>query len=161
MRNTVVVGLGSNLDDREYEIKESVNFLSTIGEVVVVSSLYESPPWGYHSSNAYLNACAEIETELSAELVLSKMIEYESSRGRVRNSEGYADRPIDMDIIYYNNELVEMEDLVIPHPYIANRNFVLKPLAEILPNFRHPKLGKTSDELLILSLDTSKCERIG
>lgn len=161
MGHRAIIGLGSNLGDRKGQIECAIRELSKFGEVKLISSLYETEAWGYDSSNAYYNACVELITERSPGRLLTDLLDIETAMGRDRPGDGYSDRNIDLDILFYDKVVLDTVDLSIPHPQMAKRNFVLEPLNEIAPNLRHPKLNKTINELLILSLDPTKARRIG
>lgn len=121
-----------------------------MGNLVNLSSLYETEPWGFSSPNKFLNAAICIETEHSPEkcLAMAKAIEREMGRMKHEGA-GYEDRPIDIDILFYDDLVMNSETLTIPHPLIQNRDFVLRPLAEIAPDLTHPVFGKSIEELLI------------
>ncbi|MCQ2217366.1 MAG: 2-amino-4-hydroxy-6-hydroxymethyldihydropteridine diphosphokinase [Paludibacteraceae bacterium] len=148
---TLYLGLGSNMGDRKKMITDATMICGTImGNLVNLSSLYETEPWGFSSPNKFLNAAICIETEHSPEkcLAMAKAIEREMGRMKHEGA-GYEDRPIDIDILFYDDLVMNSETLTIPHPLIQNRDFVLRPLAEIAPDLTHPVFGKSIEELLI------------
>lgn len=159
--NRVFLGLGSNLGDGETNIKQCLSLMEEFAEVVQVSSFYETPPWGYESANPFVNACAEILTTQNPQDLLSRVKTVEKDMGREQSIDGYQDRVIDVDILLFNDLILNEDHLQIPHPGMAYRKFVLAPLNDIAKNVRHPQLKKTINELLILSLDTSEIKRIG
>ncbi len=160
MQTSVILGIGSNLGDRRENIANALNRLTIAGEIKIVSSIYETPPWGYESKNGFLNICLELHTEKSAEALFFDIEQIESDLGRERHGSGYADRVIDIDVIYFGNEILTGSALRVPHPQLIYRKFVLVPLREIAPNRLHPMLKKTSDELANLCLDSAKIIRV-
>ncbi len=135
------LGLGSNLGDRAATISAALERLdATDGiEVRQVSTLIETPPAFYEDQPMFMNGCAEIETSLSPIALLNVMLETERALGRMREIPN-GPRTIDLDILFYGDEIIDIEGLTIPHPGIPDRHFVLAPLAEIAPALRHPSL---------------------
>ena len=149
----VYIALGSNIGNRLALLQEAVFCIgSRIGSILSVSKVYETPAWGFESE-AFLNACIKIETEQTALDVLDTLLTIENELGRDRNlSEGYQARPIDLDILLFNNEIISHERLLVPHPRMELRQFVLTPLADIAAKTLHPLLKKNIEEL------QQKCE---
>ena len=149
----VYIALGSNIGNRLALLQEAVFCIgSRIGSILSVSKVYETPAWGFESE-AFLNACIKIETEQTALDVLDTLSTIENELGRDRNlSEGYQARPIDLDILLFNNEIISHERLLVPHPRMELRQFVLTPLADIAAKTLHPLLKKNIEEL------QQKCE---
>lgn len=146
---TLGIILGSNLQGKESYIQSAIVLLElNLGEVIAKSSLYASPPWGYESTNEYLNQVVLFRTILSSETVLSRNLLIEKVLGRVREDKGYTDRTIDIDILFYEDEVCETETLTLPHPRLHLRKFCLEPLYEVLPNWKHPKMRFSITELL-------------
>ena len=147
---TVYLSLGSNLGDRLENITEALVFIAKkVGDVTKVSDFYETMPWGFYSKSKFLNVAAEVVTNLQPLNLLSITQEIEKEIGRKEKSVNgvYKDRMIDIDILFYEHQIIESPDLTIPHPLLHKRQFVLQPLAEIAPDFVHPVLKKTIREL--------------
>lgn len=148
-RHNVYLSFGSNMGDREEYIKKGIKALNQIRgcEVKRVSSLIETEPYGGVEQEKFLNGCLELETLLTPQELLERLHEIEAEAGRKREVR-WGPRTLDMDILFYDKEEVDTEELIIPHVDMENRFFVLKPLAELIPNFRHPILKKTVMQLL-------------
>ena len=147
----IILRLGSNMGCREDYLNSALKRLSAISETTpVCSSLYESEPWGFDTETWFLNMAVKINSTLTPIDLLQDIMKIEKELGRVRNqsSEGYDSRVIDIDIIYYGSLQINTDFLIIPHPKMQQRRFVLMPVAEISPDFIHPQLNKTSIELL-------------
>lgn len=147
------LGLGANLGQREKTLQRAIERIQeTIGPIVARSSFHYSEPWGFSSDNAFLNACLIAETDLDARTCLRLTQNIEKELGRTMKTENaqYHDRLIDIDILFYDNLILNEKDLTIPHPLLHQREFVLKPLNEIAGNFKHPILQKSITELLAL-----------
>ena len=157
--NIVYLQLGSNLGERELLISDAVQEISKhVGDVNICSLLYESTPWRVDGQKSYLNQIIKVKTLLSAEDILVAVLKIENDLGRVR-IEKWGERLIDIDIIFFNNDIIETADLCIPHKHMHERNFVLVPLNDIAPLFIHSKYNKTVSQLLNESKDTEKVER--
>ena len=153
----VCLSLGSNLGPRETYLRKALQALDKeLGSLVKCSSFYETLPWGFSSASLFLNAAACFDTLLSPEEVLAVTQQIEKSLGRKEKSRQgqYADRCIDIDILLYDDRVIETPDMILPHPHMAERMFVLEPLAEIMPHLLHPLLRKT-----ILQLKEELAER--
>lgn len=143
--------LGSNSSDKQECLSRAIALLGEmVGEVQAVSSLYESPAWGYESEYLYLNQALLVDTNLSPLALLDITQEIEKMLGRTSKTvDGvYLDRPIDIDILYYDDDVVALPQLQIPHPRIYVRRFVLEPLAEIAAAFIDPIKQKSIAQLL-------------
>ena len=149
---TVYLGLGTNLGNKRENIDLALeNIEKQIGNIVSLSALFLSKPQGFESKNIFVNCAIHIETLLTPHELLFETQSIEKEMGRIDKSdaEGYADRIIDIDILFYNNLVInDNSTLIIPHPHIEERDFVLKPMAEIAPHLLHPILKKTVEELL-------------
>jgi 2-amino-4-hydroxy-6-hydroxymethyldihydropteridine diphosphokinase len=153
--NKVFLGLGSNLGNREENLLKAQKLINKkVGKVHSKSSIYETAAWGITEQNAFLNQVLEIETVFSPDAVLHLLLKIEKNMGRIREIK-WGERSIDIDVLYYNNEIISTENLVVPHPFIQERKFVLVPLCEIAPVFIHPRLKQSNLELL------EKCQDSG
>ena len=141
--NSVTLLLGSNLDDSSKIIERAIVSIANFSKIEMVSDSYKSEPWGFNSENWFINRGVVISTDLLPYELLSKLLSIEKEAGRVRDSKSesvYSSRVLDIDIIFYNNLILEEKDLTIPHKRMHLRSFVLKPLCEIIPNYIHPIL---------------------
>jgi 2-amino-4-hydroxy-6-hydroxymethyldihydropteridine diphosphokinase len=154
----VYLSLGSNLGDRGANIAHAVDELRRHGVGITrASSLYETEPVEIREQEWFLNGVVEAETEKSAAELLRVMLEIERAMGRVRGVK-YGPRVIDLDILFFGSEAIESEELVVPHPRLAERKFVLVPLSEIAPELKHPILRKSAAELLAATSDSSEVQ---
>ena len=146
--NKVFLLTGGNLEDRMQNLQKAGSLIEEyVGQILRKSSVYETAPWGNTAQPSFLNQVIEIATLLPAEKVLSTILEIEQKLGRIR-LEKMGPRMIDIDILYFNHSIFFSTNLIIPHPQLHNRRFVLVPLAEIAPEFVHPILQKNSKQLL-------------
>ena len=146
----VFLSLGSNLGDRVGFVQQATSLLGAHSDINIVStsSFYESEPWKMDSENWFVNAVVQISTTLSPEDLLNECQRIETQLGRPVNREGeYSDRTIDIDIIFYDNLILNNERLTIPHRYFHKRAFMLVPMLEIAEDFVHPFFGKTVESL--------------
>ena len=154
--NTVYIQLGSNIGERESFITKSMHKVEDdIGKIITASSIFETTAWGNENQNNFLNSVIEIKTPFDAFTILQKSQEIENNLGRKR-SDKWGERTIDIDILFYNNKIINTKELTIPHPLIQKRKFVLVPLSEIAPNYMHPILKKNISTLLSECKDTQK-----
>ncbi|MDR3137610.1 MAG: 2-amino-4-hydroxy-6-hydroxymethyldihydropteridine diphosphokinase [Tannerellaceae bacterium] len=139
-----LLGLGSNLGNRRaFLVRAAARLAECSGDLVILSSFYETVPWGYDSENHFLNAALLLETPLAPEELLSSIHRIENELGRQRTHTSYTDRTIDIDILLYDNIILHTPTLTIPHPLMHLRQFTLKPLVEIAPDYVHPVLQQT------------------
>ncbi|MBO7201293.1 MAG: leucyl/phenylalanyl-tRNA--protein transferase [Bacteroidales bacterium] len=156
----VTLLIGGNQGDRVGLLQQACNMIAEqIGAIVQLSSIYETEAWGFDAEQNFLNQAVVVETRLSAHEVLDKALLIESQLGRVRTGNGYASRTMDIDILFVDKNCIDTPDLIVPHPRIQERNFVLVPLCEIMPNYVHPKMNKTIANLLKTSSDKGKVVR--
>jgi len=146
MLKTVYLSLGSNLGDRRANLESAISRLSQLGEVVAVSSFYETEPVEVTSQPWFLNCAVKLETEKMPKQLLKGILDLEREMGR-RRTQKKGPRNIDIDILLFGNSIVETKGLAIPHPALHERRFVLEPLAEIAPEMRHPVFKKTIREM--------------
>jgi 2-amino-4-hydroxy-6-hydroxymethyldihydropteridine diphosphokinase len=156
MKN-VFLGIGTNLGKREGNLEEAVKRVEeNIGPVLKVSSIYETEPWGFKAEDQFLNMVIMVKTDLSPSDLLEQILNIESFLGRIRGTERYSSRVIDIDILLFDNVIVDDQNLKIPHPLLHERRFVLVPLCEIAPRLIHPVLKKSVTKLLELCEDKSR-----
>jgi len=152
--NIVFLQLGSNLGARELLLQDAIIAIEDrVGLVVEKSKVYESVPWRVEGQENYLNQILKVKTEMLADDVLSIVLDIEKELGRIR-IEKWGERLIDIDIIFYNDSIIETPDLCVPHKHLHERMFVLTPLHNIAPEMVHPKYNKTIEELLNMCKDT-------
>lgn len=145
----VYLGLGTNIGNRRGNLVKAAALLAErVGDILALSGFMETEPWGFDSENLFLNAAIKMETPLTPDELLSATQAIEREMGREKKSDGsYHDRVIDIDILLYDNRVIEQPGLIVPHPLMQERLFVMAPLAEIAPFERHPLLGQTFMEL--------------
>ena len=155
----VFLGLGSNQGNRMvYLLGALENISRDIGVIQSHSSVYQSEAWGYDSENDFLNMVVFVSTNLLPDELILVCKSIEAKAGRVKDDapQGYQDRTLDIDILFYDALVLSTEKLTIPHPKMAERKFVLTPLVEIAPDWEHPVQKKSCGELLRVCLDTTK-----
>lgn len=154
------VGLGSNLDQPAAQIAKALTGLAILPATQLLrqSSLYRSPPWGYPDQPDFINAVAELETQLDTVELLAEMLALEQRLGRRRDGPRWGPRLIDLDLLVHGDQELETETVQVPHPRIAERAFVLMPLAELAPNLDLAGMGRVSQ--LLERLPESDCTRI-
>ena len=154
MSHEVYLSLGSNLGDREANLHEAINLLQQrAGEVLRTSSFLETEPWGFQSPNRFLNAAVCLLTDLTPHqlLTVTQQIERDLGRTAKTRSRAYADRPIDIDILLYDDIQISTPELTIPHPLMHKRDFVMIPLKEVKAPYNPPAGDRGRDELLSAS----------
>ena len=161
MAKIALLGLGTNLGDREENLKKAIENISTFaGEVISFSQIYETEPWGFRSEDHFFNMVIQIKTNLKPVDLLKQLLKIEIQMGRARGTEKYSSRIIDIDILLYENEIINKPYLKVPHPMIQERKFVLVPLCDITPEMIHPVLNKTFKVLLEECDDESIVKKI-
>lgn len=152
--NDLFLILGSNLGDRLLNLKLVLDLIqSEIGPVELTSGLYETEPWGYSNQGMFLNQVIKLRSNMIPTDLLEKVLMLEQKLGRKRNGEPNSARTIDIDILFYGNFIINTENLTIPHPRLHLRKFVLIPLNEISPGFKHPVMDKSISNLLEICPD--------
>jgi len=157
---TSYLSLGSNLGDRPYTLQRAIFMLQeNAGDILKISSVYETASWGFESED-FLNVCIAMNTSLSPHQLLDSILKIEMALGRERLSGfAYKARGIDIDIVYYGPEILDSPQLIIPHPQMQARRFVLRPLSDIAPQFYHPVLRRDTRNLLQECRDKNKLEK--
>ncbi len=151
--------LGTNLGDRLSNMQEAQQLIEQIGEVVQASALYETDAWGVQDQPSFYNQVLQIETVLSHEPLLHALQGFEQQMGKVKVGH-WRERLIDLDVLYYGRRRVSTSFLTVPHPQLHCRRFTLVPLCEIAPQWVHPVLGKTQQQLLAECEDTLEVRRL-
>jgi 2-amino-4-hydroxy-6-hydroxymethyldihydropteridine diphosphokinase len=158
--NEVCLMIGGNLGDRFLNMKSCVQMLEkNIGEMHLISSIYETEAWGKKDQPSFLNQAVILKTMLSPEQVLEQTQLIENKLGRKRE-EHWGARTMDIDILFYEDKILKNSNLIIPHPLIQERRFVLAPLVEIIPQFKHPILKQKIETLFIFCTDKSLINKI-
>ncbi|WP_036225038.1 2-amino-4-hydroxy-6-hydroxymethyldihydropteridine diphosphokinase [Mesoaciditoga lauensis] len=146
--HTAYIAFGSNMGNRKEMILSAMEKMKENGmNFLKISTFYETKPYGVTDQNDFMNCVAEIETELTPMSLLDDLLNIEKSLGRVREKR-WGPRTIDLDIIFYDKKIVNFANLIIPHPDLQNRLFVLEPLFEIAPKYVHPLTHKSVEEML-------------
>ena len=147
--NKVYLAFGSNIGESMKTIESAFTLLEQNQmKITNKSSIYETEPYGYKDQPNFVNGVVEVETELTCREVLKNILDIELKLGRVRTIH-WGPRVIDLDIIFYNDEIYCEQDLIVPHPDLQNRDFVLKPMNDLCPEFIHPILKKSVKEMLL------------
>ncbi len=157
----VFLGIGGNLGDKKKNLQKCIELIrEKLGEVEIISSVYETPPWGFSAESNFWNQVILIDTHLDMLQLLQETQKIEGQFKKRQTSEGYSSREMDIDILFFDHEIIEASELIIPHPLLHKRNFVLAPLAEIAGEFIHPVLSKKIDLLLDECKDDSPIFKI-
>ena len=160
MLRQIYLCIGGNLGEREANLEEAIEFIDfNFGDVLAVSSVYESEPWGMTDVPNFLNQVLHIQSELTNVELLAEIAELEEFFGRERSAAGYLSREMDIDVLFIDDEIIEGDNFQVPHPRIAERRFVLEPLAEIASEVVHPVLKQTVADLLKTCKDSGKVTR--
>ena len=155
------MGIGGNMGNKHANFhKVYTHIQNELGNITLKSSVYETPPWGFESESPFWNQVLCVETPLNPTGILEMIAKTDREFGRKRKPEGYASREMDIDILYFDNKIIQTENLTIPHPLLHKRLFVLVPLAEIAPDFVHPVLQLTSNQLLKICEDKSEIKKL-
>ncbi|HFU3729980.1 TPA: 2-amino-4-hydroxy-6-hydroxymethyldihydropteridine diphosphokinase [Streptococcus suis] len=161
MKHLAYLSIGGNMGDRLAYLEAALEALDRHPNcrLGLVSSIYETPAWGKTDQADFLNLACQVETDLSAQdfLAVCQQIELDLDRVRI---EKWGQRTIDLDIIFWDEQVIEEEKLIVPHPYAHERAFVLLPLADIAADYRHPGLGQRVEELVRYLGDTSDIKKI-
>ncbi len=154
----IYLSLGSNLNDRYANLRRALDELQRHVRITAVSPVFATPPWGDTDQPPFLNICAAAQTDLSPQELLHRFKCIEKEMGR-EPSRRWGPRLIDIDILFYDKLILKEENLTIPHPRLAERAFVLAPLAVLIPDFRHPETGQSVQEM-VEKVDLSGVERL-
>lgn len=157
----VYLGIGGNIGNKQKNFEDVYqNIENEVGKIIISSSIYETPPWGFQANDPFWNSVIQIQTILEDEELLWKIHEIEDRFGRQRGNGQFSSREMDIDILYFNDIYIETKTLIIPHPKIHQRKFVLVPLNEIAPDLKHPLLRLTSLEMLENCRDESVIKKV-
>ena len=158
--NQIYLLIGGNLGDRHGLLKKAKKKIAEkIGEIVKESSIYETAPWGFKSEQNFLNQVLLVSTTLTPFMVLEKCQIIENELGRKRLLEQYSSRIMDVDILFYNDEIIHEQELIIPHERLHQRRFTLEPLVEIAPDLIHPIIKKSISDILKECNDNSEVRK--
>lgn len=160
MMNTAYLLIGGNMENPQQQLGFAARLLEErCGKIIDTSSLYRTAPWGKADQPEFLNQAIVLDTSLSARDLLNEIFYIEHLMGRDR-TEKFGPRIIDIDIVFFNHQVLKQDGLVIPHPEMANRRFVLEPLNEVIPAYIHPIFYKTVSELLLACRDELAVNKI-
>lgn len=147
MKKAIVL-LGTNLGDKLDNLRLAEQLITDLTPVLTRSAVYESPAWGYESTESYYNQALEIGVQTDLDALMERFLDVEAAMGRMREGEGYTDRIIDIDILAVEQHVQHTDVLVCPHPRLHERRFALEPMSELWPDWVHPKLNMSVKELL-------------
>lgn len=160
MKKEVYLGIGTNLGNRQEHLGKALFYIDRLlGKIISQSSIYETQPWGVSEQPDFLNMVIKVQTYQSPKNTLITILAIEQFMGRVR-IEKWNSRLIDIDLLFYGNSRINESELIVPHPHISERNFVLMPLNEIAADFIHPVLGLTVNELYKNCKDILACKKL-
>ena len=160
MTNGIYILLGTNLGDRSANLLKAKELISrSVGSIITESSIYKTSAWGNTNQPEFYNQVIELDTSLAPQAALTSLLTIEEEMGRVRN-EKWGPRIIDLDILLWQDRVINSSNLVVPHPGIPNRKFTLMPLAELIPTYVHPEHKNTIAEMLEACTDALPVERI-
>lgn len=158
--NRIYLLLGSNLGNPKKQITAAKKVISsTLGPILRSSSLYKTKAWGNTNQPDFINQVIVMTSELSPENLMEKILQIEGSLGRIRKNKNDP-RTIDIDILFYDKKIIKSQNLIIPHPLLHERNFVLYPLNELSPNLKHPVLKKNIHQILLNCKDSLTVNKI-
>tara|TARA_B100000965_G_C19188021_1_gene581877 strand:- start:28 stop:519 length:492 start_codon:yes stop_codon:yes gene_type:complete len=153
------ISIGTNLGNRIINCYTAISLLDEVMEIIAISSFYSSESWGYKDENDYINFVVKAQTKERVEDLLDQLKLFEILMGREKNNDKhYSARIIDFDILFFHNQVINRKNLIVPHPKLYNRKFVLEPLCELDPFFNCPLTKKTIKELLYESIDNTACD---
>jgi 2-amino-4-hydroxy-6-hydroxymethyldihydropteridine diphosphokinase len=160
-KNTAFIGIGSNRDNRKENCKTAVKIISSDKDTAIIkkSSLYETEAWGKESQNNFINCVAEIKTDKNVFDFFSFLQQTENKIGKQKEN-FWGPRKIDIDLLFFGQEIINEPDLKVPHPFLHLRRFVIEPLSEIAPDFIHPTINLSIKVLLKNLTDTKKVSKI-
>lgn len=159
--NIAYLILGGNKGDKLQNLKNAIDQLEKkVGTVLKKSDIYATAAWGNTDQPDFFNQVLLLQTDLSAPDLLAKLLQIEKELGRVRDHQKWMERTMDIDILFFNDSIIETENLKIPHPFIQDRKFVLVPIAQLAPQLIHPVLKKNMETLLDECKDELKVEKI-
>lgn len=155
-KHIAYISMGSNLGDRIRNIEQGAADLEKVARIVKMSAYYQTSPVDYEDQGWFVNAAAKIETDLEAPALMEELKAIERRAGRERGGVRYGPRTLDLDIIFYDDAVIEYNGLVVPHPRMHKRCFVLRPLCDIDPGVIHPVMNRSVRDLLILADDDTQ-----
>lgn len=162
MMSVAHILLGSNLGNPHVNLQKAINLMMDAGLLISrQSKVYSSKAWGNVNQDDFLNAVLEVNTNLNPPALLNTLLQIELKMGRVRGEQKWMPRTIDLDILYFKDEIIDLPHLKIPHPYLTQRRFTLLPLNDIAADFIHPQFKKSTKELLALCKDEGEVHGTG
>lgn len=159
----VFLSLGSNQGDRFSILQQALQYIDQrIGQIIKISSYYETEPWGFTHETTFINQVVKINTELEAFRILERalLIEKVMGRQRIVTDQRYSGRTLDIDVLFIDNQIINATDLIVPHPFIHQRRFVLDPMNEIASSYKHPILNKSIFQLLLECNDAMTVKKL-